>query len=60
MVVIIKKTTSLKRLKALLKKAKPARRKGLDARKFSGKLKLKEDPLVIQKRLRAEWDERAA
>lgn len=60
MVVIIKKSTSKKRLKALLKKAKPAKRKGLDAKKFSGKLKLKEDPLAVQKRLRAEWDERAA
>ncbi|MEO8066472.1 MAG: hypothetical protein ABI599_02140 [Flavobacteriales bacterium] len=60
MVVVIKKNASKKRLKALLKKAKPAKRKGLDAKKFSGKLKMKEDPMVVQKRLRAEWDERAA
>ena len=60
MVTVIRKNTPKKRLKALLKKAKPAKRKGLDAKKFSGKLKLDEDPLLMQKRMRAEWDERSA
>lgn len=29
--------------------------KGVDTKKFCGLLKLKEDPLAIQKRLRDEW-----
>lgn len=30
-------------------------RKGVNARKFCGVLKLQEDPLVIQEKLRDEW-----
>jgi hypothetical protein len=30
--------------------------KGLDAKKYCGKLKIKDDPLKIQKRLRDEWE----
>lgn len=56
MVVIIKKSTPRKQLKVLLRKARPAKGKGIDARKHLGKLKLDEDPLVIQRRLRDEWD----
>lgn len=56
MVVVIKKNTPRKRLKSLLRKAKPAKSKGFDARKHLGKLKLKEDPLVTQRRLRDEWN----
>lgn len=41
-----------KRLKALYSSPK----KGFDAHKFCGILKLEEDPLVIQKRLRDEWE----
>ncbi|MBK6777103.1 MAG: hypothetical protein IPG74_15140 [Flavobacteriales bacterium] len=55
MVIVIKKNTSKKRVKALLKKARPAKRKGFDARKHLGKMKLDEDTLLIQKRLRDEW-----
>lgn len=29
--------------------------KGVDTKKFCGVLKLKEDPLIIQKQLRDEW-----
>lgn len=29
--------------------------KGVDTKKYCGVLKLKEDPMVIQKRLRDEW-----
>lgn len=29
--------------------------KGLDTKKYCGKLKIEEDPLMIQKRLRDEW-----
>jgi len=30
--------------------------KGINAKKYYGKLKLKEDPIQIQKRLRNEWE----
>ena len=30
--------------------------KTLDASKYSGKLKLKADPLIVQKKLRDEWN----
>lgn len=30
-------------------------KKGFQAKQFLGKIKLKEDPLAIQKRLRNEW-----
>lgn len=30
--------------------------KGIEARKFCGVLKLEEDPLAMQKRLRNEWE----
>ena len=33
----------------------PARKK-LDTKKYCGVIKLKEDPLVIQKKLRNEWE----
>ncbi len=56
MVVIIKKSTPRNKLKTLLRKAQPAKAKGLDAMKHLGKLKLEEDPLAIQRRLRDEWD----
>jgi len=31
--------------------------KALSVKKYSGRLKLKEEPLVYQKRIRKEWDE---
>jgi len=31
--------------------------KALSVKKYSGRLKLKEEPLVYQKRVRKEWDE---
>jgi hypothetical protein len=30
--------------------------KGVDTRKYCGVIKLKKDPLIIQKDLRSEWD----
>jgi tripartite-type tricarboxylate transporter receptor subunit TctC len=58
MVVIVKRNTPRKQLKALLRKAKatPVKGKGLDARKHLGTVKLKQDPVTIQRRLRDEWD----
>ena len=48
MVTIIKSTSRNKNLE--LPKTEPAKR--LDAKKFSGILKLKEDALLIQKKMR--------
>lgn len=56
MVTVIKsganKQIIAKRLETLYK----APKKGFDAKKFCGILKLEEDPLTIQKRLRDEWE----
>lgn len=38
-----------------VRRQKNALEKGVDTKKFCGVLKLKEDPLAIQKRLRDEW-----
>jgi hypothetical protein len=54
MVTIIKKGTSKISIKHLVKKIQVKR--GLDAKKHSGVLKLKEQPLDIQKKLRDEWE----
>jgi hypothetical protein len=44
-------------LNQLIKKLKPASRvKKIDIRKFVGTIKFKEDPLIIQKKLRDEWE----
>lgn len=55
MIVVVKPDTPRKNLKALLWKAKPPVTKELDARKHLGVLNLKENPSVIQRRLRDEW-----
>ena len=56
MVVVIKKKTSLRKVKAALNRDKRPKSKGFDASKHLGKWKLDEDALVTQKRLRNEWD----
>lgn len=53
MVTIIKKGTTKKNLTRLLQKIKS--KKGFDAYKFCGAIKLGKDPLVIQKEMRNEW-----
>ncbi len=57
MVLVLKKGASKKEIEQINKKLRqmPSRKK-LDARKYCGVIKLKEDPLVIQKRLRDEWE----
>jgi hypothetical protein len=53
----IKSGQSKKSIKSLLKAWVSKREeKGLDAKKFSGVIKLKKDPLSIQKKLRDEWN----
>jgi hypothetical protein len=54
MVTVIKKGTSKISIKNLVKKTQ--KKKGIDAKKYSGVLKLKEHPLDIQKKLRDEWE----
>ncbi|MBB1287169.1 hypothetical protein HRH25_22520 [Flavisolibacter sp. BT320] len=38
-----------------VRRTKTAVDRGVDTKKFCGVLKLKEDPMAIQKRLRDEW-----
>jgi hypothetical protein len=55
MIVIIKSTEDKEKIKKTLQKLE---RKGkLDAFKHCGKVKLKEDPLELQKMMRSEWRE---
>jgi hypothetical protein len=54
MVTIIKKGTSKTSIKHLVDKIQV--RKGIDAQKYCGVIKLKESPVDIQKKLRNEWE----
>jgi hypothetical protein len=57
MVLVLKKGASKKEMEEINKKlSRMPSRKKLDARKYCGVIKLKDDPLVIQKRLRDEWE----
>jgi hypothetical protein len=53
MPIQIRKGSSKKAIQKQLAKAKV---KGFPAHKFTGKIKVKEDAVAIQKRLRNEWD----
>lgn len=54
MVTIIKKKTKKGTIKEILLSIKN-KEKFLQVSKYSGKLKLKQNPLTIQKKLRNEW-----
>ena len=54
MITVIKKGTSKNSIKQLVQKTQL--KKGIDAKKHSGVIKLKEHPLEIQKKLRDEWE----
>jgi len=57
MVLILKKGASKKDIAAIEKKLyKDKVLSGFNAKKYNGVIKLKEDPLTIQKRLRNEWE----
>lgn len=58
MTIVIKKGASQREIKKLTQKISKTknRKKGFDAFKYCGIIKFKEDPLVIQKRLRDEWE----
>ena len=53
MVIIIEQGTTKEKLEILLKKLKI--KKGINTKIYCGVIKLKEDPLEIQKQLRGEW-----
>ena len=56
MVLVLKRGATKEDMERINKKLRhlPSRKK-LDAKKYCGVIKLKEDPLVIQKKLRDEW-----
>lgn len=54
MVTVIKKSSGKKKASEQIEKA--LKTKGVDTHKFCGVIKLKEDPLLIQKRMRDEWE----
>ena len=56
MVLVLKNGASKKEIAALRKKLNQLPGKGIDTKKYCGVLKLKEDPLVIQKKMRDEWE----
>ncbi len=58
MTIVIRKGESKKSIQAKMKKLK-SQKKGFPAYKYLGKMKIDEDPLMIQKRLRDEWSERS-
>jgi len=55
MVTTIKKGTSREKIKIALKK-RTVKIKGPDLKKYCGSIFLREDPLVLQKVLRNEWE----
>ena len=54
MVIIIDKNTTKAKFDILLKKLKI--KKSFDVKQFCGVIKLREDPMDIQKKLRNEWE----
>jgi hypothetical protein len=57
MVTIVKYGTDKKKIKSLLERLKNKKgRIGIDAYKYCGVITLAEEPLLIQKELRDEWE----
>lgn len=54
MLIIIKKGETKRKILLLLNRIKS--RKGIAAYKYCGIIKLKNDPIVIQKQMRDEWE----
>jgi hypothetical protein len=54
MATIIKKKSGKRNISKIFNRAVAS--KGVDTRKYCGVIKLKKDPLVIQKELRDEWE----
>ncbi|MEO6832885.1 MAG: hypothetical protein ABI378_10375 [Chitinophagaceae bacterium] len=56
MVLVLKKGASSEEISALREKLHKMTSQGVDTKKYCGIIKLKEDPLVIQKLMRDEWE----
>ena len=56
MTLVLKKGATATEMAELNKKLQTRPAKTLNAKQFCGVLKLKEDPLKIQKQLRDEWE----
>jgi len=57
MVTIVKYGTDKKKIKSMLERLKNKKgRIGIDAYKYCGVITLAEEPLLIQKELRDEWE----
>ena len=55
MVTTIKKGTSREKIRLALKK-RTVKIKGPDLRKYFGSISLQEDPIIVQRKLRDEWE----
>jgi len=56
MVTVIKRGSTKEQIKAKLdRRDKKKKKKGIDLDKYCGSIKLKEDPLKLQKQWRDEW-----
>jgi hypothetical protein len=53
MVLVLKKGADKKEMEAISEKLRSP--KGVDTKKYCGTIKLQEDPLTIQKKMRDEW-----
>ena len=54
MVLVLKKGATKKEMESITRKL--GRKKGANTKKYKGTVKLKEDPLVIEKKMRDEWE----
>lgn len=54
MVLVLKKGASKKEMDDISEKLRV--RKGVNTKKYCGVIKLNEDPLLIQKKMRDEWE----
>lgn len=55
MTIVLNKNVSQEEILKIVSRLRNAKRKGFNAKKYSGILKLSKDPLSIQKKLRNEW-----
>lgn len=55
MVLVLKKGASKKEIEVLRRKLAKRPARGVDTKKYCGVIKLKEDPLAMQKKMRDEW-----
>lgn len=55
MVLVLKKGASRREIEALRRKLERRSAKGVDTKKYCGVIRLKEDPLQMQQKMRDEW-----